>query len=109
MIGLGTAADPVPSGPGPGLARGTRPRAGRRPVGRVTVAACLAFCTCRCLVDDPTTALYALFAASALSEVTGRGLREVAAAVATDRVPSDDLAAGPDDALRMHDTWGCLL
>jgi len=40
----------------------------------VTVAACVAFYTCRYLVDDPTTAVYALFAAVALgglSEVTG--------------------------------------
>lgn len=45
-----------------------------RRAGRVTVAACVAFYTCRYLADAPTTAVYALFAAVALgvlSEVTG--------------------------------------
>ncbi|MGY1640661.1 FUSC family protein [Geodermatophilus sp. SYSU D00703] len=46
-----------------------------RRAGRVTVASCVAFYACRYLVDDPTTAVYALFAAVALggiSEVRGR-------------------------------------
>ena len=45
-----------------------------RRAGRVTVTSCVAFYTCRYLIDDPVTALYALFAAVALgglSEVTG--------------------------------------
>ena len=78
VTGSGTAGDPAAGGavPAPAWLRRRDPSlAAVRRAGRVTVAACVAFYTCRYLIDDPTTALYALFAAIALgglSEVTGR-------------------------------------
>ncbi|MGY1793048.1 FUSC family protein [Geodermatophilus sp. SYSU D00525] len=61
-----------------------------RRAGRVTVASCAAFYTCRYLLDDPTAAVYAVFAAVALgslSEVTGRPAERT-------RVYAGSLAAG---------------
>jgi uncharacterized membrane protein YccC len=78
VTGPGSAAEPAVGGaaPAPAWLRRRDPSlAAVRRAGRVTVAACVAFYTCRYLVDDPITALYALFSAVALgglSEVTGR-------------------------------------
>jgi uncharacterized membrane protein YccC len=78
VTGSGTAGDPAAGGAvrTPVWLRRRDPSlTAVRRAGRVTVAACVAFYTCRYLIDDPTTALYALFAAIALgglSEVTGR-------------------------------------
>ncbi|MGR6964338.1 FUSC family protein [Geodermatophilus sp. URMC 61] len=77
MTGSGTATAPAAGGAARALtwlrARDPSLAAVRR-AGRVTVAAYVGFATCRYLVDDPTTALYALFAVvalGALAEVTG--------------------------------------
>lgn len=78
VTGSGPAAEPAVGGAARALAwlrRRDPSLAAVRRAGRVTVASCVAFYTCRYLIDDPITALYALFAAVALgglSEVTGR-------------------------------------
>jgi uncharacterized membrane protein YccC len=78
VTGSGSPAEPAVSGTAwarAWLRRRDPSLAAVRRAGRVTVAACVSFYTCRYLNDDPTTAVYALFAAVALgglSEVTGR-------------------------------------
>ena len=78
VTGSGPAAESAGGGAARALAwlrRRDPSLAAVRRAGRVTVASCVAFYTCRYLIDDPITALYALFAAVALgglSEVTGR-------------------------------------
>jgi hypothetical protein len=78
VTGPGSAAEPAVRGAARALAwlrRRDPSLAAVRRAGRVTVASCVAFYTCRYLIDDPITAVYALFAAVALgglSEVTGR-------------------------------------
>jgi uncharacterized membrane protein YccC len=77
MTGSGTPAGPAGGGAARAvvwLRRRDPSLAAVRRAARVTVAACVAFYTCRYLADTPTTAVYALFAAIALgvlSEVTG--------------------------------------
>ena len=69
VTGSGPAAGPAVGGAARALAwlrRRDPSLAAVRRAGRVTVASCVAFYTCRYLIDDPITALYALFAAVAL-------------------------------------------
>ncbi|MGY1786947.1 FUSC family protein [Geodermatophilus sp. SYSU D00698] len=74
----GTGSRPAGGAAGRALARLRRrdpSLAAVRRAGRVTVASCAAFYTCRYLLDAPVAAVYGVFAAVALgglSEVTGR-------------------------------------